>query len=234
MNIKIFKNSDEASQAVFELYKNKKEEGATVFGLATGSTPEKLYQLMSDSDLDFSESTSINLDEYVGLGSEHPQSYAYFMNQHLFRHKPFKESHLPNGLAKDLDQETRRYDEVIANNPIDLQLLGLGSNGHIGFNEPGSSFDSQTQHVQLTESTISDNQRFFSSEEEVPKEAISMGIASILSAKEIVIMAFGLNKAKAVKEMIQGPMTEAIPASALQQHRKVHVFLDEKAASLLD
>lgn len=234
MNIKVFANSEEASQAAFDLFKKKKEEGAKVFGLATGSTPEKLYQLMSSSDLDFSQITSINLDEYVGLGSEHPQSYAYFMNQHLFRHKPFKESYLPNGLAEDLEQETKRYDDIIAHNPIDLQLLGLGSNGHIGFNEPGSSFDSKTQHVQLTESTISDNKRFFTSEEEVPKEAISMGIASILGAKEIVMMAFGVNKAKAVKEMIQGPITEEVPASALQQHCRVHVFLDEKAASLLD
>lgn len=233
MNLHIFKNAQDASQAVYEQYRDRLEKGAHVLGLATGSTPEGLYELLSQSDLDFSDLYSINLDEYYGLASDHPQSYAYFMNQHLFRHKPFKASFLPNGLAQDIEAELERYNQIIQNHPIDLQLLGVGNNGHIGFNEPGTPKDSLTHYVQLTEETIDANQRFFNHRDEVPSTAISMGIASILSAKEIIVMAFGPQKAWAIAQAFEGPVSEQVPLSFLQTHPRVTFYLDQAAASQL-
>ncbi len=234
MEVKVFDTSVEASQYAYDLIVQAKQNGAQVFGLATGSTPENLYQLLSESDLDFSQAISINLDEYFGLSPEHPQSYAYFMQEHLLQAKPFKKSYLPDGKAEDIDAELKRYDQVIAKHPIDLQLLGLGGNGHIGFNEPGTPFDSQTQFVKLTDSTIEANQRFFSEKEEVPRQALSMGIGTIMQAKQIILMAFGKGKAEAVKAMIQGPATEATPASVLQKHPNAKILLDREAAQLLE
>lgn len=234
MEVKVFDTSVEASQYAYDLIVQAKQNGAQVFGLATGSTPENLYQLLSESDLDFSQAISINLDEYFGLSPEHPQSYAYFMKEHLLQAKPFKKSYLPDGKAEDIDAELKRYDQVIAKHPIDLQLLGLGGNGHIGFNEPGTPFDSQTQFVKLTDSTIEANQRFFSEKEEVPRQALSMGIGTIMQAKQIILMAFGKGKAEAVKAMIQGPATEATPASVLQKHPNAKILLDREAAQLLE
>src|SRR5690606_24681066 len=140
----------------FDLMKQEMENGADVFGLATGSTPEDLYEIMTASDTDFSGITSVNLDEYVGLSPEDPQSYHYFMENHLFSKKPFKKTYVPNGLAEETE-ESARYNKIIADNPIDLQILGIGTNGHIGFNEPGASFDSETRKVALVESTIESN-----------------------------------------------------------------------------
>lgn len=202
-------------------------------GLATGSTPISLYDELKRSNLDFSEMTSINLDEYVGLSATDDQSYAYFMRENLFSVKPFAHSYLPNGLAKNAEEECRRYDELIKENPVDIQILGIGANGHIGFNEPGTSFDSTTHLVDLTESTIESNKRFFTSIEEVPKQAYSMGIASIMAAKQIILLAYGENKAKIIRDMIKGPVTEDIPASVLQKHDDVTIIVDKEASKFI-
>ncbi len=234
MEVKIFDTSIEASQYAYDLLVQAKQNNAHVFGLATGSTPEYLYQLIVESDLDFTQDISINLDEYLGLPVNHPQSYAHFMHEHLLNAKPFKRSYLPKGMAENIELELERYDQVIAQNPIDLQLLGLGVNGHIGFNEPGTPFDSKTHLVELTESTIEANQRFFSHIEEVPRQALSMGIGSIMESKQIIMMAFGKSKAEAVQGMVQGPVTESLPASILQKHPNTLVLLDTEAAQLLE
>lgn len=209
------------------------ENGVKVLGLATGSTPETLYQEMTSSDLDFSEMTSVNLDEYVGLAGDDVQSYRYFMNDQLFNKKPFKETFVPKGKAEDLAAECKRYDGVIADHPIDLQVLGIGRNAHIGFNEPGTSFDVTTHVVELTESTIEANKRNFDKVEDVPTHALSMGIGSIMQSKKILLMAFGTDKADAIKDMIEGAVTTDVPASILQKHADVTVIIDEDAASKL-
>ncbi len=227
------KHAQEGGKQAFAQLKEAMDKGITTLGLATGSTPVTLYQEMVTSALDFSHLTSINLDEYVGLSGENPQSYRYFMNEHVFNKKPFKETFVPNGQAKDLDEECARYNDIIAQHPIDLQVLGIGRNGHIGFNEPGTSFDVQTHVVALTDSTIEANKRYFYSIEEVPTHALSMGIASILKSKQIILMAFGKEKAAAVAKMIEGPVTEQLPASVLQTHPNVIVIVDEQAASEL-
>lgn len=234
MRIIRVQNQIEGGQVAFSLLKDEMAKGAKTLGLATGSTPLAFYDEIRKSDLDFSDMTSVNLDEYVGLAADNDQSYHYFMQENLFRAKSFKESFLPNGLASDLQEETRRYDQVIAEHPIDFQILGIGHNGHIGFNEPGTSFDVTTHVVNLTEDTIKANSRFFDSIDDVPKQAISMGIQSIMQSKMIVLMAYGQGKADAIKQMIEGPVTEDLPASVLQTHPNVVVIVDEAAASALD
>ncbi|WP_394993451.1 glucosamine-6-phosphate deaminase [Streptococcus alactolyticus] len=234
MKIICVQNQIEGGQVAFSLLKDEMAKGAKTLGLATGSTPLAFYDEIRKSDLDFSDMTSVNLDEYVGLAADNDQSYHYFMQENLFRAKSFKESFLPNGLASDLQEETRRYDQVIAEHPIDFQILGIGHNGHIGFNEPGTSFDVTTHVVNLTEDTIKANSRFFDSIDDVPKQAISMGIQSIMQSKMIVLMAYGQGKADAIKQMIEGPVTEDLPASVLQKHPNVVVIVDEAAASALD
>lgn len=233
--MKIIKVTDQQAggKAGFEIFKEALANGATTFGLATGSTPVTTYAEIVASDLDFSNATSINLDEYVGLAADHDQSYHYFMNEHLFSKKPFAQSFLPDGLATDLDAFVKEYHEIIESHPIDFQILGIGQNGHIGFNEPGTSFTANTHVVDLTDSTIEANSRFFASRDEVPAQAISMGIAEILQSKQIIVEAFGKNKAEAIKKMIEGPITEDVPASVLQKHNNVIVIVDEEAASLL-
>lgn len=169
--MKIIKVEDslEGGKVAFDLLFEKLAAGAKTLGLATGSTPITLYQEIVKSDLDFSDMISINLDEYVGLPVDNDQSYDYFMREHLFNAKPFNQNFLPNGLAEDLDAEVKRYDAVIENHPIDVQVLGIGRNGHIGFNEPGTSFDITTHLVDLAQDTIEANSRFFDSIEDVPK-----------------------------------------------------------------
>ncbi|WP_025728957.1 glucosamine-6-phosphate deaminase [Atopobacter phocae] len=222
----------EASQAAFELIREAKENGATVFGLATGSTPEPLYQLFIDSDLDFTDSYSVNLDEYVGLGKDDPQSYQYYMQHKLFDHKPFKESFVPNGL-NDEASEIEHYESILEAHPVDVQILGIGENGHIAFNEPGTPFNSRTHKVQLTESTINANKRFFEKEEDVPRYAYSMGLSSIMSAKQIVLLAFGEKKAQAIHDLFKAHPSADIPSTILQSHADVTVIVDEAAASLV-
>ncbi|MGL9729056.1 glucosamine-6-phosphate deaminase [Enterococcus sp. DIV0756] len=227
------KDANEGGKKAFEIIKDGMENGVKVLGLATGSTPETLYKEMTTSDLDFSDMTSVNLDEYVGLDGSDNQSYRYFMNDHLFNKKPFKETFVPNGKAEDLEAECKRYDEVIAEHPLDLQVLGIGRNGHIGFNEPGTPFDVTTHVVELTESTIEANKRYFDKVEDVPTHALSMGIGSIMQSKKILLMAFGTDKADAIKGMIDGEVTVDLPASVLQNHDDVTVIIDEDAASKL-
>lgn len=234
MKIKIYPTIEEASQATASIFADTLKTGQEVFGFATGSTPERTYQILSTSDLDFSNAIAINLDEYIGLSKDHPQSYAYFMNQHLFQFKPFKETYIPNGENLDVQSETQRYDKILQRHPRDLQILGIGSNGHIAFNEPGSPFNSKTRKVTLTPSTIKDNRRFFNEDETMPTEAYTMGIQSIIEAKHIVLLAFGKNKAEAIKAVVEGPVTEDIPASILQKHPNITLILHEDAAHLIN
>ena len=234
MEILVFDQFDAASDRAFEFFKEALATGPKTFGLATGSTPEALYQRLVASDLDFSQSTSVNLDEYFGLEDSHPKSYHHFMQAHLFQYKPFKDSFIPNGAETDVDYEISRYNQILADHPIDLQILGIGSNGHIGFNEPGAPFDGHTQLVDLTESTIEANKRFFNSAAEVPTKAYSMGIASIMAAKKIILMAYGEKKAKAIHGLVHGPVTTDLPASILQTHPDATLLLDKEAAALLE
>ena len=226
-------NAEEGGKKAFELIKEGMNNGAKVLGLATGSTPETLYKEMTASDVDFTEMTSVNLDEYVGLGGEDEQSYRYFMNKHLFDKKPFKETFVPNGKAEDLDAAAAEYEKIIDAHPVDIQILGIGQNGHIGFNEPGTPLDSLTHVVELTESTINANKRYFDKVEDVPTRAVSMGIGSIMKGKKMILMAYGEAKAEAIKGMIDGPVTTDMPASALQNHQDVVVIIDDAAASKL-
>ena len=226
-------NAEEGGKKAFELIKEGMNNGAKVLGLATGSTPETLYKEMTASDVDFTEMTSVNLDEYVGLGGEDEQSYRYFMNKHLFDKKPFKETFVPNGKAEDLDAASAEYEKIIDAHPVDIQILGIGQNGHIGFNEPGTPLDSLTHVVELTESTINANKRYFDKVEDVPTRAVSMGIGSIMKGKKMILMAYGEAKAEAIKGMIDGPVTTDMPASALQKHQDVVVIIDDAAPSKL-
>ncbi|MGH2036754.1 glucosamine-6-phosphate deaminase [Enterococcus faecalis] len=226
-------NAEEGGKKAFELIKEGMNNGAKVLGLATGSTPETLYKEMTASDVDFTEMTSVNLDEYVGLGGEDEQSYRYFMNKHLFDKKPFKETFVPNGKAEDLDAASAEYEKIIDAHPVDIQILGIGQNGHIGFNEPGTPLDSLTHVVELTESTINANKRYFDKVEDVPTRAVSMGIGSIMKGKKMILIAYGEAKAEAIKGMIDGPVTTDMPASALQNHQDVVVIIDDAAASKL-
>ena len=196
-----------------------------VLGLATGSTPIGLYQQLVEwyekGDLDFSEVRTVNLDEYKGLSRENDQSYYYFMHHNLFDHVnlPAENSHLPNGMEPDSDKECRRYSELIRSmGGVDLQLLGIGHNGHIGFNEPGDAFDNDVHCVDLTQSTIEANKRFFASADDVPKQAYTMGIKTIMQAKKILIVASGEDKAAIVRDAFFGPITPKVPASVLQLH----------------
>ena len=233
MQIIRVENAEEGGKKAFELIKEGMNNGAKVLGLATGSTPETLYKEMTASDVDFTEMTSVNLDEYVGLGGEDEQSYRYFMNKHLFDKKPFKETFVPNGKAEDLDAASAEYEKIIDAHPVDIQILGIGQNGHIGFNEPGTPLDSLTHVVELTESTINANKRYFDKVEDVPTRAVSMGIGSIMKGKKMILMAYGEAKAEAIKGMIDGPVTTDMPASALQNHQDVVVIIDDAAASKL-
>ncbi|MGX5376676.1 glucosamine-6-phosphate deaminase [Ligilactobacillus sp. LYQ135] len=233
MKIITVKDQVAGGKEALKVYQNEIKNGAKVFGLATGSTPITTYKEIVASDLEFSNCISINLDEYVGLKPTDPQSYHYFMNEHLFKYKPFKHSYIPDGTNLDAQAETTRYNQIIDEHPIDLQLLGLGRNGHIGFNEPGTPFDSLTSKIKLTQSTIDANARFFDHQDDVPKEAYSMGIGSIMKAKHILLEAYGSKKAEAIKAMIKGPVTPEVPASVLQNHANVTVIIDGAAASLL-
>ena len=230
MKIIVTENKIQGGAKAFEIFENEIKNGAKVLGLATGSTPETLYQNFTNSDLNCSNLISINLDEYVGLTPDNPQSYHYFMRKHLFDKKPFKKSYVPDGMTKDVAATCKEYDQIIKDNPIDVQLLGIGRNGHIAFNEPGTPFDIGTHEVKLTENTIKANSRFFDNEDEVPKSAICMGTANIMQS----LMAFGEKKAHAIKKMIEGPVTEQVPASILQKHPDVTIIVDKAAAQELD
>lgn len=209
-----------------------------VLGLATGSTPigtyDQLVNWYEKGDLDFSKVVTINLDEYKGLSGDNDQSYRYFMNKHLFdRINIYKENtYVPNGLEADSKKACKEYNDIITKcGGIDMQLLGLGHNGHIGFNEPGGAFEKETHCVNLTKSTIEANKRFFEKEEDVPRQAYTMGIKSIMQAKKILVVVSGEDKADIVKEAFTGPVTPEVPASVLQLHNDVTLVGDRAALS---
>ena len=209
-----------------------------VLGLATGSSPEGTYAQLVEwykkGDLDFSQVTSVNLDEYRGLSGDNDQSYRYFMNTHLFDHVNIDKSRtfVPNGLEPDSEKACREYDAVVeATGGVDLQLRGIGHNGHIGFNEPAKEFCKNTQCVDLTESTIEANKRFFEKEEDVPRQAYTMGIGTIMRAKKILLVASGEGKADIIAKAFTGPITPEVPASILQLHNDVTVVCDKAAMS---
>ncbi|WP_125761370.1 glucosamine-6-phosphate deaminase [Companilactobacillus hulinensis] len=233
MNIIKVQDQDLGGKEAFNIIATEIKNGAKVLGLATGSSPITLYNEMTSSDIDFSNITSVNLDEYVGLKADNDQSYHYFMNEHLFSKKPFKNSYVPDGSDPDAEDATSKYDKIIEENPIDVQVLGIGRNGHIGFNEPGSPLDGKTSKVALTESTIEANKRFFDDEKDVPRYAYSMGIGSIMKAKKIILLAYGENKADAIAKTVNGPVSSDVPASALQNHPDVTIIVDGAAASKL-
>ncbi len=215
------------------------EKSDAVLGLATGSTPLGLYHNLIDAHnregIDYSHVTTVNLDEYAGLPADNDQSYAYFMRHNLFDGLGIAptQTHIENGMATDPAAECARYDALLEALPRDIQLLGIGSNGHIAFNEPGTSFDTTTHVVDLKESTIRDNARFFASMEEVPRQAFTMGMKQIMDAKQILILATGEAKADAVYGMVEGEVTTALPASILQTHPACTLICDEAAARRL-
>jgi len=237
MEIIIQPNAAAANAVAARLFaKSIGQKGGAVLGMATGSTPLALYRELVAMKLDWRKVTTFNLDEYVGLPKEHSQSYHTFMWENLFRHVNIakKNVHIPDGLAKDIPKFCAKYEkEIRLAGGIDVQLLGIGTDGHIGFNEPTSSLASRTRIKTLTPQTRKDNARFFGSEAEVPHHCITMGIGTILDVRHCVLLAFGKNKARAIAEAVEGPITSMNPASALQLHPKVTVFLDEDAASEL-
>jgi glucosamine-6-phosphate deaminase len=234
----IIQSTAEAATAVAARMVGKllREKPNAVLGLATGSTPLQLYRELVKMKLDWRKVRTFNLDEYVGLGPESPQSYHHYMWENLFRHTNItrKNAHIPDGLARDIPGSCERYEERIRKaGGIDLQVLGIGTDGHIGFNEPTSSLASRTRIKTLTVQTRQDNARFFSREEEVPHHVLTMGIGTILEARQCLMLALGANKAKAIAEAVEGPITSSNPASALQLHPVVKVCLDRPAAARL-
>ena len=243
MEVVVCKTKQEASKIAAEMVTAEvKRNPKAVLGLATGSTPVLLYgemaKLSKAKKVSYKQTKSWNLDEYVGLAGTHKQSYRYFMDENLFSKIDIqkKNTHVLNGLAKDLEKECAAYERQIkAAGGIDLQVLGIGSDGHIAFNEPGSSLKSRTRCVYLTPSTIKDNARLFfkGKEDEVPTRALSMGVGTIVEAKKIILLAFGKGKADAVKGCVEGPVTQFCTASALQEHNDCWLFCDEEAAAKL-
>lgn len=235
------KDYDEMSLRVAELLAAEiRSHAEPVIGLATGSTPvgayKKLIEWYENGELDFSNVTTVNLDEYKGLDPSNDQSYRYFMNSNLFDHVNIDKgnTNVPDGTIEDPAEACERYDRIIeSTGGIDIQLLGMGHNGHIAFNEPADSFSRGTCCVALTESTIDANKRFFASEADVPRYAYTMGIGSIMSAKKIVIAVSGAAKAATVKEAFFGPVTPCVPASILQFHPECYLVADEEALSLI-
>lgn len=233
----VYDDYEGLSQKAFEVMEEVVKQGKVTLGLATGSSPVGLYKRLVEAHkegLSFKDVQSFNLDEYVGLSKNHDQSYYHFMFEHLFKHVDFNldNVHLPKGEGS-LEEVAAEYEAMLSQNPQDLQLLGIGSNGHIGFNEPGTSFDSTVHVIRLKEETRQDNARFFSSIDEVPHFAITMGIKDILRAKKILLVASGKNKAMAIKEMLEGKIREEVPCTILQNHPDVVVVLDKEAASLI-
>ncbi len=239
-NIIITENYDQVASEAFRIMRETVMKERPVLGLATGSSPIGLYKKMiadrNASGTSYRNAVTYNLDEYIGLPRDHDQSYWTFMHENLFDGLNIPEAniHIPHGDAEDLEAECRRYEEELQKNVIDLQVLGIGSDGHIGFNEPGTPFDSRTHVAELAEQTRKDNARFFDGDiEQVPTHAITMGLASILSARSIIVLATGANKADAVYGMIRGPKSTDCPASVLQGHSHVTVILDKDAAARL-
>jgi len=236
--IKVATPEEMGKQAAAVIAAGMRAKPHFVLGLATGSTPIPLYQelirLHKEEGLDFSTTITFNLDEYVGLEPTHDQSYRYFMNEQLFDHININKAntHVPNGLAEDLEGHCLAYEMMIDDvGGIDCQVLGIGGNGHLAFNEPGSSLASRTRPLDLTENTIKDNSRFFEKVEDVPTRAVTMGIGTILEAENLLFVANGANKAGIVAAALEGPLTVKVPASALQIHSNVTCVITEDAAA---
>ncbi len=241
MDIRIFNNSQEIGNAAAEIISNKIiEKNDAILGLATGASPvptyKKLIENCNAGKISFKDVKTFNLDEYCSIPASDKNSYYTFMHENLFNHVDVKEEnvHVPDGNPENAEEYCASYDAAIKDaGGIDIQVLGIGRNGHIGFNEPSDAFTAGTYKVKLTDSTIEANKIYFESENDVPREAITMGVESIINAKEIILIAEGKAKAQAIHDMIKGEISPACPASILQKHDNVHVFLDKDAASLL-
>ncbi len=242
MDLKVVEHYDEMSEVAANLVAGTiKDKKDAVLGLATGSTPEGMYARMVEMHrrklIDFSTVTTFNLDEYIGLEPDHPQSYHYYMNRNLFDHVNIDPENISipySGSDKGLEETCRKFDERIEQaGGIDLQVLGIGVNGHIGFNEPARHLKAGTHLVELAEETIEANSRFFQSKDEVPRKAITMGMGSIMKAGKVLLMASGINKAEAVRDSLSGLVSTKTPASLLQLHRDIVIVIDREAASLL-
>ncbi len=242
MRILVCKNYDEMSKKAAQIIASQVTlKPDSVLGLATGSTPIGMYKnlvkMYNDNELDFSDVKTFNLDEYYQLPRDNDQSYYYFMHENLFNHINIKEENvnIPNGMNEEVEAECEKYDTAIKNiGGVDIQVLGIGHNAHIGFNEPASIFEKGTNLVDLKESTIQANARFFESIDDVPKKAVTMGIGSIFTAKKIMLMASGEGKAEAIYNTVHGNITPEVPSSILQLHEDVVLILDEEAASKLN
>jgi glucosamine-6-phosphate deaminase len=228
---------EEAANLIHQAWRKKND---LVLGLATGSSPlgvyKRLIALHKKGEMDFSQVSTFNLDEYLGLKKDHPQSYAYYMEEKLFQHVNLKREniHMLSGTPENIDDHCREYEEKIKETRgIDIQILGLGRNGHIGFNEPSSSLASLTRVKTLTEDTIEANARFFSAPEEIPRYSLTMGIGTILEARMLVLLAYGKKKAAAIQKSVEGPVTATVPASVLQLHPEVKVIIEREAGSQL-
>lgn len=241
MNIQIFRTEKQLDKhAARMLAHTIRTVNRPVLGLATGGTPvgtyKALIELYNEENFSFKNTRTANLDEYVGLSREHPQSYYHYMSENLFSHVdlPQENAYIPDGTVTDLEAECQRYDEVLDSfGRIDLQILGIGTNGHIGFNEPDSSLRNGTHTVELSQATIDANARFFDSADEVPKQAITVGVGPILRAKEVLLLAKGEEKADILEQALRGPITTECPASLLQLHPNVHILVDEAAGRKL-
>ncbi|QHT60140.1 glucosamine-6-phosphate deaminase [Paenibacillus lycopersici] len=240
MQVKCFDTTSDLDLYAARLFASAlKAKPEATLGLATGSTPigiyEKMIEMYENGEMSFQYATTFNLDEYVGLPPDHEQSYARFMRRHLFGHidLPAGKAHLPNGNAADLAAECAGYDRMLEAQPVDIQLLGIGHNGHIGFNEPDEELQGGTHIVALEQDTREANARFFASIDEVPTQAITMGVGSILKAESILLVVKGADKAAIVKQALQGPITTECPASLLQTHKNVTVLVDREAGRLL-
>ncbi len=241
MDIKIFENSNQIGNAAAELIINKiNSKSNTILGLATGASPvptyKKLIEEFKNGNVSFKDVKTFNLDEYCGIPATDPNSYYTFMHENLFNHVDIKEENVsvPCGNPENAEEYCVSYDASIdAAGGVDLQVLGIGRNGHIGFNEPADEFTAGTYKVKLTQSTIDANKIYFENEEDVPRFAITMGVESIIKAKEIILIAEGKAKAQAIHDMIKGEISPSCPASILQKHNNVHIFIDKEAASLL-
>ena len=241
MEVIITESKQAAEQTTAKIIASKvQNKPDALLGLATGRTMESLYSILIDmhrnDGLDFSRISSVNLDEYVGLAGEHEQSYRYYMNKHLFSQVNIKNenTHLPNGIAENIPSECARYEKIITDKGgIDLQLLGIGTDGHIGFNEPGSSLVSRTRIKTLTKETVDQNGAIFGDPDKVPRHALTMGVGTIMDAHQVVLLATGSSKAQIIADAVEGPITSWVTASALQMHKSTIVIVDEEAAAKL-
>lgn len=241
MKLVLVKDYEEMSKVAAEIMGDIiNEKPDAILGLATGGTPIGMYKelisMNKEGKVDFSKVTTVNLDEYIGLSGEHEQSYRYFMNKNLFDHINIdkEKTYIPNGLSEDIEEEGKAYDRKIDElGGTDIQLLGVGNNGHVAFNEPDNVLIAGTHITYLTKSTIEANSRFFDSMEEVPKTAITMGLGQIMKSKKILLIASGEGKAEAIKELFNGEITTQCPVTMLNMHRDVTVILDEAAARFI-